>query len=84
MLGTGSASCVLALSEHRVREVAVLLAAGHAGKQIARELFIGYNTLQNHRQHVMEKTGAGSVAKLTLMVLEAGTDEERLTVRKNV
>jgi FixJ family two-component response regulator len=68
----------------REREVAVLLAAGYAGKQIASELFISYNTLQNHRQRVMDKTGADSAAELTLMVLEAGTDQERRTVRKKV
>ena len=67
----------------REREVAVLLAAGKAGKQIASELFISYNTLQNHRQHVMHKTGADSAAELTLMVLEAGTDQERRTIHKN-
>ncbi|MCH7872364.1 MAG: response regulator transcription factor [Planctomycetes bacterium] len=67
----------------REREVAVLLATGKSGKQIASELFISYNTLQNHRQHVMDKTGAGSVAELTLMVLEAGTDQERRTIHKD-
>ena len=67
----------------REREVAVLLAAGKAGKRIASELFISYNTLQNHRQHVMHKTGADSAAELTLMVLEAGTDQERRTIHKN-
>lgn len=67
----------------REREVAVLLAAGKSGKQIASELVISYNTLQNHRRHVMDKAGADSVAELTLMVLEAGTDEERRTIHKN-
>lgn len=67
----------------REREIAILLAAGKSGKQIASELFISYNTLQNHRQRVMDKTEAESVAHLTLMVLEAGTDEERRAIHKN-
>ena len=68
----------------REREIAVLLASGKSGKQIANELLISYNTLQNHRQHVMHKIGADSIAELTFMVLEAGTDEERRTIRKDV
>ena len=31
----------------------------------------------------MHKTGADSAAELTLMVLEAGTDQERRTIHKN-
>ncbi len=68
----------------REREVAVLLAAGKSGKQVASELFISYNTLQNHRQHVMDKAAAGSVAELTVMVIEAGTDEERRIIHLNL
>lgn len=68
----------------REREIAVLLAAGKSGKQIAMELDISYNTLQNHRQHAMEKTDANSVVELAFMILEAGTDEDKRFVRQNL
>lgn len=45
------------LSE-REREVLTLLAFGHSGEQIARELFISPETVRTHVQHVRSKLGA--------------------------
>jgi DNA-binding CsgD family transcriptional regulator len=42
----------------REREVLTLLAYGHSGEQIARELFISPETVRTHVQHVRTKLGA--------------------------
>jgi DNA-binding CsgD family transcriptional regulator len=48
----------LAPLSDREREVLTLLAFGHSGEQIARELFISPETVRTHVQHVRSKLGA--------------------------
>lgn len=55
----------------REREVARLLALGLSNKEVGRELAISENTVHVHRQHAMEKTGAGSAADLARLILRA-------------
>jgi DNA-binding CsgD family transcriptional regulator len=42
----------------REREVALLAARGLTAKDIAERLFLSHRTIENHLQHVYEKTGA--------------------------
>ena len=51
----------------REREVMALVAAGLLNKQIAGELGTSEASVKVHRQHVMEKMGAGSLAELVRM-----------------
>lgn len=55
----------------REREVARLLAIGLSNKEVGRQLAISENTVHVHRQHVMEKAGAGSAAELARLILRA-------------
>jgi two-component system, NarL family, response regulator NreC len=48
----------------REREVTRLLALGQHNKQIASSLGVSDKTIENHRQHIMEKLGAHSTADL--------------------
>lgn len=48
----------------REREVMLLLVAGHPNKVVAARLGISTRTVEVHRAHVMEKTGATSLADL--------------------
>jgi RNA polymerase sigma factor (sigma-70 family) len=51
----------------REREVLTLVVAGLLNKQIAGELGTSESSVKVHRQHVMEKIGAGSLAELVRM-----------------
>ena len=51
----------------REAEVLNLVVAGLLNKQIADELGTSELTIKTHRAHVMEKTGAGSLAHLVRM-----------------
>jgi FixJ family two-component response regulator len=51
----------------REREVMALMVAGLLNKQIAGELGASETTVKIHRDHVMEKMGAGSLADLVRM-----------------
>jgi FixJ family two-component response regulator len=51
----------------REREVMALVAAGLLNKQVAGELGTSEASVKVHRQHVMEKLGAGSLAELVRM-----------------
>jgi FixJ family two-component response regulator len=48
----------------RELEVMSLVVAGHANKEIAKQLGISYRTVEIHRARVMEKTGAGNLLEL--------------------
>lgn len=54
----------------REDEVARLVALGLSNKQVARDLGISERTVHIHRQHVMEKTGAGGAAGLARLMLK--------------
>lgn len=51
----------------REREVMILVAAGRANKQIAREIGVSLATVKLHRGHIMRKTQARSLADLVRM-----------------
>jgi FixJ family two-component response regulator len=50
-----------------------LVAAGLLNKQIAGQLGTSEASVKVHRQHVMEKIGAGSLAELVRMADKLGT-----------
>jgi FixJ family two-component response regulator len=56
----------------REREVMALVVAGLLNKQIAGELGTSEGSVKVHRQHVMEKIGAGSLAELVRMADRLG------------
>jgi len=51
----------------RERELVELLASGFSSKQIAARVGIALKTVENHRSHVLAKTGAPNVASLVRM-----------------
>ena len=56
----------------REREVMALVVVGLLNKQIAGELGTSEASVKVHRQHVMEKIGAGSLAELVRMADKLG------------
>jgi FixJ family two-component response regulator len=56
----------------REREVMALVVAGLLNKQIAADLGTSEASVKVHRQHVMEKIGAGSLAELVRMADKLG------------
>jgi FixJ family two-component response regulator len=56
----------------REREVMTLVVAGLLNKQVAGELGTSEASVKVHRQHVMEKIGADSLAKLVRMADKIG------------
>jgi FixJ family two-component response regulator len=56
----------------REREVMALVVAGLLNKQIAGDLGTSEASVKVHRQHVMEKIGAGSLAELVRMADKLG------------
>ena len=72
------ARAILTRLSPRETEVARWLALGWANKAIARQLAISEHTVHVHRQHIMDKTDAGSPADLARLILRAdptGLDE---------
>lgn len=65
------AQAILETLSPRQSEVARMVALGLPNKQIARNLGISEKTVHIHRQHVMEKTGAGNAPALTRLILQA-------------
>jgi DNA-binding NarL/FixJ family response regulator len=59
----------------RESEVLQLIAEGSANKQIAAELAISIKTVENHRQHLMEKLKVHGTAALTRYAIAAGAIE---------
>ena len=65
----------LATLSPREREVLRLLTAGLVNKQIAVTLGIAERTVEFHRAHIMDKTGAGSIFDLVQMVVAVGAGD---------
>lgn len=63
---------VSALLTAREREVLELIAKGKNNSQIAKLLRVSIKTAETHRQHIMEKLGTRSVAKLTKYAIREG------------
>jgi FixJ family two-component response regulator len=55
----------------REREILLLIAQGHANKDISNKLNISTRTVEAHRIHIKEKTQASSLAELTTLVIHA-------------
>lgn len=58
-----------ALLTPRERDVMQRMMEGRLSKQIAHELGIGDRTVETHRQHIMKKMQAGSVAELVRLAM---------------
>jgi FixJ family two-component response regulator len=69
----------LAALTEREREVMKLAVAGHTNKEIGQRLGISYRTVEIHRTHVMQKTGASNLLELARI---ADTFESHLTPRQ--
>jgi len=54
------------------REVLQLVAEGYSTKQIAEKLYLSENTVEKHRQHIMDKLNKHSVAELTKYAIREG------------
>jgi FixJ family two-component response regulator len=54
----------------REREVLLLMTRGKPNKVMAAELGVSQRTVEIHRAHVMEKSGAASLAQLVRMVMD--------------
>ena len=50
----------------------LISAEGKTTKQVALELHVSVKTVETHRQHLMEKIGANSVAELTKFAVREG------------
>lgn len=80
--GAGPQARLRTLSE-REREVMLLLVAGHTNKVVADRLGISTRTVEVHRAHIMEKTGATSLADMVRLAClydepaTTGTKEQR-------
>lgn len=56
----------------REREVLQLIADGLDTREIARTLGLSEKTIATHREHIMEKVGTQSIAKLTKYAIQEG------------
>jgi DNA-binding NarL/FixJ family response regulator len=56
----------------REKEVLQMVAEGHPTKQIADKLHVTENTIEKHRQHIMDKLGIHSIAELTKFAVREG------------
>lgn len=57
----------------REREVMLLIVAGNANKEIATKLNLSTRTIETHRGHILEKTGAQSLADLIELAIASGS-----------
>ena len=56
----------------REREVLQLVAEGLSTRQIAERIHVSVKTVETHRQQIMKKLNAKSVAELTKIALREG------------
>ncbi|MGA8865094.1 MAG: response regulator [Gallionella sp.] len=54
----------LEMLTEREREVLMLTISGHISKEIAQRLGISYRTVEIHRAHILQKTGASNMLEL--------------------
>jgi len=71
---SGISSRILALTP-RERQVMERVVQGYSNKMIAQELGISSRTIEAHRAHVMEKTGAEGLSDLVRMAFAVGAVE---------
>lgn len=62
----------------RAGQVVLLIARGHANKQIADDLDISIKTVEKHRQQVMNKLNIHDVAGLTRYVCSGAASQQML------
>ena len=67
-----NANTRLASLTPREREVMLLIVAGNANKEIATKLGLSTRTIETHRGHILEKTGAQSLADLIELAIASG------------
>ena len=67
--GSGNSSSQLTPREE---EVVRLIAKQQSSREIASQLFISENTVENHRKNIMRKTGAKNLAGLVKYAIENG------------
>lgn len=58
---------------NREKEILKLLAQGLESKDIAQKLFISLNTVNNHRQNIINKTGTENMGQALLYAKRIGT-----------
>jgi len=63
-----SAAARLATLTEREREVLALAIAGHVSKEIAQHLGISSRTVEIHRAHILQKTGASNLLEVAHIV----------------
>lgn len=56
----------------REKEILQLISAGMANKEIAQQLFLSIRTVENHRNHLLQKLGVKNTAGLVKMAIEEG------------
>lgn len=67
----------ISLLSPREKEVLALILKDKSNKEIANELFISVRTVETHKQNLISKTGANSVAGLVVYALKNNLVEEQ-------
>lgn len=65
---TRSIAARLATLTAREREVMMLAVEGYTSKEIAQRLLISYRTVEIHRAHLMQKSGASNMLELARII----------------
>jgi RNA polymerase sigma factor (sigma-70 family) len=68
----GSDTSLAAQLSAREREVLQMIAEGSSTKEIAERMCVSVKTVETHRQQIMRKLNAKSVAELTKIALKEG------------
>jgi two-component system response regulator DegU len=66
----GTEGLVLFELTEREKEVLALLCKGYSSTKIAEQLFISYRTVEGHRNHLLEKTGANNAVSLAVFAMK--------------
>jgi two-component system, LuxR family, response regulator FixJ len=66
--------CRLSTLTSKEREVLDLIVAGKPNKVVANQLSVSVRTIESRRHQIFKKTGAGSVAELVKLIVEASDD----------